>query len=434
MGWIKGQQVGREKRTIYTDEKGNRIELDGDRPWRNNNPQDLRYSTDSRAKADGAIGRDSNGFGIFPDYDTGLQAMKDWWRRKTDAGKTIEEAVKIAAPPSENDVEKYCQTLEKETGLSRKTKLDTLTDNDWSHLYRGVQAYEGYYRGARDGKIIELPPIEVSGRGIISFLGEILSSVIGPSDAYAQAQSIPFSPLVLDLNGDGVKTTALTDGAYFDHDKNGFAEQTGWASPEDGILVLDRNNDGIINDGGELFGNGTVLQNGQNAHDGFQALAELDNNHDGKIDVNDTAFNQLKIWQDIDGDGYSSSDELHTLDESGIQSINTSSTNSTYIDPQGNEHRLIGSFTKSDGSTSDMADVWFITDKTYTIANDWLDVPDNIATFHNICLYDHRAHTPMKRKNKPAHLVFKPQGKLPASLTAKPDLFNEVSVVPRKER
>ena len=56
------------------------------------------------------------------------------------------------------------------------------------------------------------------------------------------------SPLILDLDGDGVETTLATDGAYFDHDKNGFAEQTGWAGSDDGLLVWDRNNDGIIND------------------------------------------------------------------------------------------------------------------------------------------------------------------------------------------
>jgi hypothetical protein len=219
--------------------------------------------------------------------------------------------------------------------------------------------------------------------------------------AYGQGQSIPFSPLVLDLNGDGVKTTGLTDGAYFDHDKNGFAEQTGWATSDEGLLVLDRNSDGIINDGGELFGNGTTLQNGQQATDGFQALAELDSNYDGIIDANDSAFSRLKIWQDIDGDGYSSSDELHTLDESGIQSIITSVTTSGYVDPQGNEHRLIGSFTKTDGTTSTMDDIWFKTDKTYTIANDWLDVPDDIAALPDLqgygTVYD--LHQAMVRDN-----------------------------------
>jgi hypothetical protein len=121
---------------------------------------------------------------------------------------------------------------------------------------------------------------------------------------FNNAQTVRFrDPLVLDLDGDGIETTSVKAGAYFDHDGNGFAEQTGWASSDDGLLVMDRNADGVINDGTELFGDQTVLQNGQKATDGFQALAELDTNADGAIDINDTAFAQLKIWQYIDGDG-----------------------------------------------------------------------------------------------------------------------------------
>jgi hypothetical protein len=192
------------------------------------------------------------------------------------------------------------------------------------------------------------------------------------------------TPIILDLDRDGVETTNITDGAYFDHDKNGFAEQTGWASPDDGALVWDRNNDGIINDGGELFGNETVLQNGSLASNGFEALAEWDENADGKIDSNDTVWSQLKVWQDYDGDGYSAADELYTLDELGIQSINTGYTDSSYVDANGNEHRQVGSFTWSDETTSTATDVWFKTDKMYTIANEWLDVPTDIAALPDL--------------------------------------------------
>ena len=129
------------------------------------------------------------------------------------------------------------------------------------------------------------------------------------TDLFNNSQTIAVrDPLILDLDGDGVETTNVKDGAYFDHDGNGFAEKTGWASSDDGLLVMDRNSDDIINNGTELFGDQTILSSGQTATDGFQALAELDSNADGIIDVNDTAFSQLKIWQDIDGDGYSASE------------------------------------------------------------------------------------------------------------------------------
>ncbi len=194
----------------------------------------------------------------------------------------------------------------------------------------------------------------------------------------------PGCPIVLDLDGDGVETTSVGGGAFFDNDRNGFAEQTGWAGADDGLLVRDINVDGIINDGKELFGNNTILQNGQTAANGFAALADLDGNADGKIDAADAAFSQLKVWQDIDGDGVSSADELYTLNEIGITAINIGSTASSYVDPNGNEHRQVGGFTWADGTTGSMADVWFKTDPTYTIATEWLDVSPDIAALPDL--------------------------------------------------
>jgi hypothetical protein len=186
-------------------------------------------------------------------------------------------------------------------------------------------------------------------------------------------------PLVLDLDGDGVETTNVADGAYFDHDANGFAEQTGWVSSDDGLLVFDRNGDGVINDGKELFGDQTLLKSGSRASNGFQALADLDDNKDGKIDANDSGFSQVKVWRDFDGDGYSSADELYTLNEIGITALNTGYTNSNKTDPNGNIRMLAGTFKKIDGTTSQMDDYSFSRDITYTIANEWLDVPSDIA-------------------------------------------------------
>ena len=91
-------------------------------------------------------------------------------------------------------------------------------------------------------------------------------------------------PLILDLDGDGIETTDLCHDAFFDHDKDGLAESTSWVSKDDGLLVMDRNGDGMINDSGELFGDQTILETGVLASNGFEALAELDTNGDGKID------------------------------------------------------------------------------------------------------------------------------------------------------
>ena len=98
------------------------------------------------------------------------------------------------------------------------------------------------------------------------------------------------SPLVLDLDGDGVETNEENSTVHFDHDNNGFAESTGWVGKDDGLLVRDLNNNGKIDNGTELFGNNTTLNNGQKAANGFEALADLDSNNDGIFNNQDTAW------------------------------------------------------------------------------------------------------------------------------------------------
>ena len=111
------------------------------------------------------------------------------------------------------------------------------------------------------------------------------------------------SPLVVDLDGDGVETTTEEDGVYFDHDNNGFAEKTSWVGKDDGLLVRDINGNGQIDDGTELFGNNTVLSNGQKATNGFEALKDLDSNNNNVFDSSDTAWNQVKVWKDANENG-----------------------------------------------------------------------------------------------------------------------------------
>lgn len=153
--------------------------------------------------------------------------------------------------------------------------------------------------------------------------------------AKSRRQIVRSDPLIVDLDVDGIETRSMMGGYYFDQDVNGFSEKTGWVSADDGLLVLDRNGDGVINNGGELFGDQTVLKNGRKAANGFQALAELDGNQDGKIDINDAVYSQLRVWQDINGNGVSEGGELKTLAEHGITSVHVTSTVSNTTDPQG---------------------------------------------------------------------------------------------------
>lgn len=206
-------------------------------------------------------------------------------------------------------------------------------------------------------------------------------------------------PLILDLDGDGLETVDNKSGAYFDHDGNGFAEQTGWVGSDDGLLVMDRDGDGIIENGGELFGDQTILQNGQKATDGFQALAEWDSNADGKIDIDDAVWSQLKIWQDFDGDGYSSPDELFSLDEAGVKAINLNHTDTSTPDGNGNTLIQQGTFVRSDDTTGSLGGYELERDVTYTIANAWLDVSEDIAELPDLQGYGnvHDLHQAMAR-------------------------------------
>jgi hypothetical protein len=182
------------------------------------------------------------------------------------------------------------------------------------------------------------------------------------------------SPLILDLNGDGVKTLNKTAGKHFDHAGDGFAERTGWVDKDDGLLVRDLNGDGKITSGRELFGNHTLLKNGINAGkraaNGFEALKDLDSNADGLVDDKDTAFASLRVWKDTNGNGLTDTGELLSLAQAGVKSLKVAYTDagsSAEADAQGNQHQQLGAFTQTDGSTQNMHDVWFATSSWDTI-------------------------------------------------------------------
>lgn len=173
-----------------------------------------------------------------------------------------------------------------------------------------------------------------------------------------------YDPIALDLDGDGAISLIAdkTGSVYFDHDCDGVAFRSSWVSPNDGILVFDRNGDGLINNGSELFGNFTPKFDGSLATDGFNALSDFDTNSDGIIDINDTEFENLKIWQDLNSDGISQENELKSLNELEIASINLKTTQTNLNLGNGNSQISQSTFTKTDGTTSLMADLNFNVD------------------------------------------------------------------------
>ncbi len=204
--------------------------------------------------------------------------------------------------------------------------------------------------------------------------GGVYSNIEGRLGA---AASIP-SPIILDLDGDGVETVSFTAGVYFDHAGDGFAEATGWAGSDDGVLFRDLNGNGVVDDGRELFGSETILDDGSKASNGFQALQNLDANEDGVIDDKDAVYKELQLWV---------GEQFFSLQEAGVESIAVGFSRSDFIDAYGNEHREIGSYTATDGIEKLAVDVWFKVDRSYSMPVEWAVLPDDIAQLPDIAGY-----------------------------------------------
>jgi hypothetical protein len=199
---------------------------------------------------------------------------------------------------------------------------------------------------------------------VLSFATESLAALTA-----AQLDGLYLAtPIVLDLDGNGISTLSAADGVNFDVNGTGNTSQKwGWVGGNDGLLVRDLNGDGIINSGKELFGSGTELGSGQRATDGYAAMRELDLNHDGKLNALDQSFGELKVWVDADSDGQTDGGELKSLQELGITEMNLAAQANSTID-QGNLVGLVSGYTTSDGQTHTMADVWFAKDNSQAAA------------------------------------------------------------------
>ena len=187
-----------------------------------------------------------------------------------------------------------------------------------------------------------------------------------------------YDPLTLDLDGDGIEAIASNGhkGALFDHDKDGIRTATGWVGKDDGFLVYDRNGDGVVNDGSELFGDNTLLKNGERATNGYQALADLDDNGDGKVDAADSAFAKLRVWRDLNQDGISQEGELLTLNEAKVKALNLANQNSNRDLGNGNSLAEEGTYTDSDGNEKQMGDLNLAADHFHSRYSDSLPLTD----------------------------------------------------------
>lgn len=163
------------------------------------------------------------------------------------------------------------------------------------------------------------------------------------------------SPIILDLDGDGLDLESMKKSkARFDMDGDGIADDTGWVGRGDGMLVIDRNKDGLITGASEI----SFLTEKTGAKSDLDGLSVLDSNKDGKIDARDIRFGELKIWVDANRNGITDEGELKTLTEHGITEISLASKPNQQTAKIG-ENIVVATttFTRANGTTGTVGDV-----------------------------------------------------------------------------
>ncbi|KKO64936.1 Serine-aspartate repeat-containing protein D precursor [Janthinobacterium sp. KBS0711] len=226
---------------------------------------------------------------------------------------------------------------------------------DKSGVYHAGYAMDTWKWGAKNVGANDNIDSDVNSNGTTGNVvyTDILKLASGQNDMSWDAA---ITPIVIDLNGDGVHTIARADfHGSFDLLGTGNAIQTGWVSAQDGLLAIDSNGNGKIDNISELFG-------GNEKGTGFAKLSSYDSNGDGVVDAHDDKFAELRIWRDANSNGVTDDGELMSLHDAGVASLTVSYTELPFLDANSNLHLERSSATLADGKSVDMTDVYFNVD------------------------------------------------------------------------
>ena len=297
---------------------------------------------------------------IANQYDlqkTYLDTNRDLWNNKVGieyAKKSTsnEELAKKIYNNIWNEESDFITSLEND---DRKWKENAHKNNLWDLIRKEFSSVSAnIFYNSRDTDMPE---------DMINDLYDQYNGYRGKFHSAGDCECTPKDPIIFDLNNDGVlETTDINNGIYFDHENDGFAESSAWVGDNDGILVIDSNNNGDIDNASELLT--------------AETLASFDTNEDGIIDENDTNFANLKI---LKGDG-----TLLPLAEAGITSINLNTTSTEITDENGNQQFASGTFTRADGTTGTFGEFLVKTETSNSIATELLEETDGIAELPDI--------------------------------------------------
>ena len=264
----------------------------------------------------------------------------------------------IGNPSTENikkdnlDISKYKRTL------------------TYTHKWQGNKEKEEDKKFTISGNVVKSSQ-GLKVKGITSGNGTIIDD-----DKDDKQDPEDIDPIIIDLNKNKITSTKLNNTIYFDHDNNNFKEATSWIDKGDAFLALDKNNNGLIDNGNELFGNHTISNTrfkytNNKATNGYEALKTYDLNGDNVIDSKDEIYDKLVLWKDSNQNAITDKGELIKLKDSGIVSIDLNYKNIN-TDEKGNTIKQSSTITFEDGTTTIANDVWFKVnlDKTKHISID----------------------------------------------------------------